>query len=83
MIIDPTLEQFIVHTIQGIKIVPANIPLKHNVSILWYTLPRIDGCHRTTGELEAPFNVYFVGWIDRIVVLVGCAEHCNQLVVSA
>lgn len=83
MIINPTLEQFIVHTIQGVKIVPANIPLKCNVSILWYALPRIDGCHRTTGKLETPFDVDFVGWIDGIVVLVRCAKHCNQLVVSA
>ena len=75
------LEQFIVNTFQSVELIAANIPLKRNVSILWHALPRIDGCHRTTGELEAPFNVDFVGWIYGIVVLAWRTEHCDQLVI--
>ena len=83
MIIDTVLEKLIVNAVNRIQLVPTDIPFKQNVWAGWYTLPCVDGCHRTTGELEAPFDIYFIGWINRIVVLVRCAKHCNQLVVCA
>lgn len=81
MVCHAILKQFIVNAFQSVELVAADIPLKRNIWILWYALPRIDGCHRTIGELETPFDVDFVGWIDGIVVLVRCAKHCNQLVI--
>ena len=81
MVCHAILEQFIVNTFQSVELIAANVPLKRNVWILRYTLPCVNGCHRSVWKLETPFDVNLVAWIDRIVVFVRCAEHCDQLVI--
>ncbi len=83
MIIDTVLEKLIVNAVNRIQLVPTDIPFKQNVWAGWYTLPCVDGGDCIIGELQAPFDVDFVAFIDWIFMLVRCAEYSNQLVVCA
>ena len=83
MIVDAILAKLVINTVNCIQLVPSDIPFKESVWAGWYTLPCVDGSYSIIGELEAPLDIYFIGWIDRIVVLVRCAEYSNQLVVCA
>ena len=83
VIVDAILAKLIVNAINRIQLVTANVPFKESVWAGWYTLPCVDGGDCIIGELQAPFDVDFVAFIDWIFMLVGRTEYSNQLVVCA
>ena len=83
MIVDAILAKLVINTVNCIQLVTANVPFKESIWAGWYTLPCVDGRDCIIGELQAPFDVDFVAFINWIVVLVRCAEYSNQLVVRA
>ena len=83
MIVDAILAKLVINTVNCIQLVPSDIPFKESVWAGWYTLPCVDGGDCIIGELQAPFDVDFVAFIDWTIMLVRCAEYSNQLVVCA